>query len=298
MTDGTLPTVLVVDDERMNREILADLLKNDCYVILAKDGPSALERVAAETVSLILLDASMPGMDGYDVLRRLKANSVTADIGVIFITSQTNEEDEERGLLLGAADYVAKPIRPVIVRARVLNHLKLAAQREELQRLSLQDSLTGIANRRCFDEELARAWREPSRGASLGLAMIDVDHFKQYNDRYGHAAGDAALRRVARVLAEATGQSSGVVARYGGVEFALFLTDAAKLETTLESVRANVFALRIAHESSTADTCLTVSCGGATASPDRHGQPEELFSRADKALYIAKRSGRNRVVIL
>ncbi len=298
MNDGTLPTVLIVDDERMNRTILADLLKNDCYVILAKDGPSALERVAAETVNLILLDASMPGMDGYEVLRRLKANSVTADIGVIFITSQTDEEDEERGLLLGAADYVAKPIRPLIVRARVLNHLKLAAQREELQRLSLQDSLTGIANRRCFDEELARAWRESPFSSSLGLAMIDVDHFKQYNDHYGHAAGDAALRRVARVLAEATEQSSGVVARYGGEEFALLLTDAAKLETTLEAVRANIIALRIAHELSTADTCLTVSCGGAATSPGRRGQPEELLSRADKALYTAKRSGRNRVVIL
>src|ERR1700748_144726 len=148
MSGVARPTVLIVDDERINRTILAELLQEDCRIVLAKDGSSALERVRSEKVSLILLDASMPGMDGYEVLRRLKADPLTANIGVIFVTGQTDEEDEARGLRLGAADYVAKPISPLLVRARVLNHLKLAAQREELERHSRQDGLTGIANRR------------------------------------------------------------------------------------------------------------------------------------------------------
>ena len=194
------PTVLIVDDERINRTALAELLKDECRVVLAKDGASALQRVAEEPISLILLDASMPDMDGYEVLRHLKSNEKTAKIGVIFVTGQIEEAQEERGLLLGAVDYIAKPVRPLLVKARVRNQLELARQREELERLSLQDALTGIGNRRAFNHAFLRACGNTVRtGKPLGLAMIDVDYFKRFNDFYGHGAGDDVHRRVRRI---------------------------------------------------------------------------------------------------
>ena len=297
MSGVARPTVLIVDDERINRTILAELLQEDCRIVLAKDGSSALERVRSEKVSLILLDASMPGMDGYEVLRRLKADPLTANLGVIFVTGQTDEEDEARGLRLGAADYVAKPIRPLLVRARVLNHLKLAAQREELERHSRQDGLTGIANRRHFDEELVRACRDAGGAVPmLGVALIDVDYFKQFNDRYGHTAGDEALRRVAQELARSVRGPFDLAARYGGEEFALLLPGVSSLPALLESVRLNIEGLRIPHESSRAIPFLTVSCGGTTTVGGEPRTPEHLLSRADEALYRAKRGGRNSVV--
>src|SRR5690606_37198006 len=144
-------------------------------VLLAKDGASALRILAREDIGLVLLDVSMPHMDGYEVLRRIKANPLTADVSVMFITGLSDEADEERGLLLGAADYVQKPIRTSIVKARIRTHLKLAMQRRELERLSLQDGLTGIANRRYFDDMLERFSQKAYRdGEKLGVAILDV----------------------------------------------------------------------------------------------------------------------------
>ncbi len=242
------PTILIVDDERVNRSVLADLFQEECRVLLAKDGPTALRRAVEDKVSLILLDASMPEMDGYEVLRRLTADGRTKNIGVIFVTGQTEDEDEERGLLLGAVDYITKPIRPLLVRARVRNHLKLAQQREELERLSLQDALTGISNRRGFDLVFEQACRDTKRtGKSFGLAMIDVDYFKLYNDQYGHGAGDEALRKVAGILAGAARRPYDVVARYGGEEFVLLLSSGDNFVEILETIRAEIMALRIEH---------------------------------------------------
>lgn len=299
MSVQSAPTVLIVDDERLNRMALAQLLAGECRVLLAKDGLSALQRVAEEPdISLILLDVSMPGMDGYEVLRRLRANARTADIGVIFVTGQTDERDEERGLLLGAADYLSKPIRPAIVRARVRNLLKLAMQRRELERLSQQDGLTGIANRRHFDDELMRACRRAARTREpLALAMIDVDHFKQFNDHYGHSAGDDALRKIALALAGVARRPYDLAARYGGEEFVLLLPGITDLAAVLEQARNEVIRLEIAHEMSVTAAVLTVSCGGVIVAdgylPDT---PENLLHRADEVLYRSKREGRNRVL--
>ncbi len=298
MNPQTRPTILVVDDERINRNTLAELLRDEGRIILAKDGPSALQRVASEKISLILLDACMPDMDGYEVLRRLKADEKTANIGVIFVTGQTSEQNEERGLLLGAADYIAKPIRPLLVRARVRNHLKFAQQREDLERLSLQDGLTGIANRRCFDLALAHACRHTMRSAEpLGLAIVDVDHFKSYNDRYGHGAGDQALRTVAHTLAAALQRPYDLVARYGGEEFALLLPGTRDFSAVLEQLREKIAALNIAHDASGTAPFLTVSCGGIVADAVSAQHPGTLLERSDTALYQAKKEGRNRVVI-
>jgi diguanylate cyclase (GGDEF)-like protein len=295
-----LPTVLIVDDDRVNRTALAELLQGECRVVLAKDGSSALQRITEESsVSLILLDVSMPGMDGYEVLRRLRANSQTADISVIFITGQTDEQDEERGLLLGAADYVPKPIRPAIVRVRIRNHLKLAMQRQELERLSERDGLTGIANRRHFDKAYDMICRRAVRvGESFGLAMIDIDHFKKYNDRYGHGAGDEALRKVAQILESFARRPYDVLARYGGEEFVLLMPGIADFEKMLEQMCQEVMKLDIGHEQSDTSSVMTISCGGIIVTKTSLAEnPAALLQHADTLLYKAKREGRNRILM-
>ncbi len=297
MTAADRPTILIVDDERINRSVLANLFQDECRVLLAKDGPTALYRAAGEKVSLILLDASMPEMDGYEVLRRLTKDERTRNIGVIFVTGQTEDEDEERGLLLGAVDYITKPIRPLLVRARVRNHLKLVQQREELERLSLQDALTGISNRRSFDHAFEQACRHSGRsGEPFGLAMIDVDYFKQYNDQYGHGAGDEALRKIAHVLAAATRRPYDLAARYGGEEFVLLLSSGDDFIGILEKIHTEVAQLGIVHEASEVGH-LTVSCGGVISSIESTRKPAALLAKADDALYHVKKNGRNGVFV-
>lgn len=293
-----LPTVLIVDDDRVNRAALAEALQSDCRLLLAKDGEGALQRLREEDVSLVLLDISMPGMDGYEVLRLIKSDPQRADLGVIFITGQASEADEERGLLLGAADYITKPVRPTIVRARVNIHLKLAAQRRELERLSREDWLTGLANRRSFEEAFVHATREAAEhGQPIGVALLDVDHFKQFNDRYGHAAGDRALQAVASVLAELTRRTGEIAARYGGEEFVLLKSGPHDFAAFLDDVRARVMGLGILHEASATAEVLTVSLGGVVAQAAGLDTPAALLRRADELLYTSKRDGRNRATV-
>lgn len=298
MTVASRPTVLIVDDDKLNRAALAELLKDECRLLLAKDGVSALRILAQEDVSLVLLDVSMPGMDGYEVLRHIKATPETADTSVVFITAMSQETDEERGLLLGAADYVQKPIRPAIVLARIKVHLKLAMQRRELERLSLQDGLTGIANRRYFDDALERSLRRAARDAEpLGVAIFDVDHFKQYNDFYGHGAGDEALLRVARVVDGFARRPGDVAARYGGEEFVLLMPNVVDFGAVLTALRDEIVAAGIAHERSPTASVLTLSGGGVTGRPSDETTAPALLERADRLLYEAKRCGRNRMLV-
>lgn len=300
MTVTSPVTVLIVDDDKFNRAVLAELLKDECRLLLAKDGPSALNILAQEDVSLVLLDVSMPGMDGYEVLQRIKASSRTADVSVIFITGMSKEADEERGLLLGAADYVQKPIRPSIVKARIRVHLKLVMQRRELERLSLQDGLTGIANRRYFDDALDRSLRQAARDReALGIAIIDVDHFKQYNDHYGHGAGDEALRSVARVIDTFAQRPGDVAARYGGEEFVLLMPGqaAGEFAEALEALRTAIISEDIAHARSTTASVLTISGGATFTAPRDETTAQFLLEQADKLLYQAKQNGRNKIMI-
>lgn len=292
------PTVLIVDDDRISRTVLAELLKDDCRVILAKDGASALRQAQTEAeIHLILLDVSMPDMDGYAVLAGLRANERTRETPVIFITALTDEIEEERGLALGAVDYISKPIRPAIARVRICNHLKLAMQHRELERIAESDALTGLANRRSFDKAFELAYRHAARtGESLGLAMIDVDYFKQYNDLHGHAAGDEALRQIARTLKNTTQRSYDLAARYGGEEFVLLFLGTDCLDTLLEKLRQDVLDLRIAHKGSPFGV-ISFSCGAVRFSGPSTHDPSLALRQADALLYEAKGLGRNRVLI-
>lgn len=296
--------VLIADDDAINRQVLAELLKPEYTVLLAKNGEQALERAARHVPDLILLDVMMPDMDGYDVLRRLRAQPETAQIAVIFVSGLDRPEDEATGLTLGAADYIAKPFNVTVVLARVALHLQLVRQRRMLERLANVDGLTELANRRRFDELYAVEWQRAQRsGSPLSLALLDIDCFKQYNDHYGHPAGDRALRALARTVAACLRRPADVAARYGGEEFVVLLpdTDPGHARVLMEHVCAAVVALKLPHAASQVAPVLTVSVGGATlaeAPPGdfRRESADDLFAAADGHLYRAKQAGRNRVV--
>lgn len=291
--------IMVVDDERLNRKLLSELLEEHYDIIVAKNGPQALQRVeASPDIDLILLDVMMPDMNGHEVLRRLKSNDATKEIPVIFITALNSTGDEEDGLALGAADYITKPFHPSIVKLRVGNHLRFVHQRKLLETLAGKDGLTEIDNRRRFDEVLEKEWRRSGRnGLPLSLAMIDVDYFKPFNDHYGHAHGDHALRSVASVLTWQLHRPADMAARYGGEEFILLFpdTDAEGAMVLAEKARSAMEALAIPHAQSAAAPHVTISIGGATM-VGSEGSPRTLVEAADCTLYQAKAQGRNRVL--
>ncbi|HZX29103.1 MAG TPA: diguanylate cyclase [Telluria sp.] len=291
--------VLVADDDAINRQVLGELLKPEYTVLLAKNGEQALERAQKHAPDLILLDVLMPDMDGYEVLRRLREDPATAQITVIFISGLGRPEDEANGLKLGAADYIAKPFNTTVVMARVALHLQMVRQRRMLEKLAHVDALTELANRRRFDEIYESEWRRARRnGDPLSLVMLDIDCFKQYNDHYGHPAGDRALRAVARAAASCLRRPADLAARYGGEEFVLLIpeADAAHGRSVAEAIRSTVEQLDIAHAASSVAPHLTVSMGGATLSPQSSESAEELFNAVDQHTYQAKQAGRNCVV--
>jgi len=298
MSPGDAQTVLVADDDAVNREVLGELLKPEYTVVLARNGAQALARALRHLPDLVLLDVVMPDMDGYEVLRRLRQEPRTAHIAVIFISGLDRPEDEAKGLGLGAADYIVKPFNRTVVMARVALHLQVVRQRRMLERLANIDGLTELANRRRFDEMYGLEWQRARRsGRPLSLALLDIDAFKQFNDRYGHPAGDRALRSVARVAGAAMRRPGDLAARYGGEELVLLMPDtpAADAQAVLARLQEAIAGLAIVHEDSRAAPVLTASIGGATLAPGSREEPFALFEAADAQLYRAKQAGRNRV---
>jgi diguanylate cyclase (GGDEF)-like protein len=245
-----------------------------------------------------LLAVVMPGMDGHEVCRRLKADEATLDIPVIFVTAQGDEAAETQGLALGAVDFITKPINPAIVRARFKTLITLKSQFDLLRQWVYMDGLTGVHNRRYFDERLAGEWSRAARsGTELSLVLLDVDCFKRYNDLYGHLAGDACLRKVAECRRLPLKRPGDLVARYGGEEFVCLLPDTG-LRGALELAQqlgAAVEALDIPHADSAAGPVVTVSLGVCCATHGAHGAADALVSAADAKLYRAKGGGLNRI---
>jgi len=293
------PLILIVDDTPTNIQVLAEGLKADYRVKVATSGKSALEVVARQGVpDLILLDVMMPDMDGYEVCRLLKQNPETTNVPVIFVTAKNEVSDEERGLQLGAVDYITKPFHLSIVRARLKNHLKLQLMTKLLETMAWLDGLTCIPNRRRFDEALETEWKRTQRtGTPLSLILVDIDHFKEFNDHYGHGAGDACLKKVASTLASSVTRAGDLAARYGGEEFVLLMpeTDIDGARLLAEQLRNSTEEQRIPHERSTASSWVTISAGYASVIPSPGGDASKLLAEADRMLYCAKKFGRNRV---
>lgn len=292
------PKLLIVDDQPTNIRVLHELFREDCDVFMATSGEQAISVCQAQLPDLILLDVVMEGMDGHEVCRRLKVDPVTQGIPIIFITAQQQESDEVLGLELGAVDFITKPINTIIVRARVRTHLTLKLQSDLLRSMALMDGLTGVANRRKFNEDILADWRLCFREQKpLSLILVDVDYFKRYNDRYGHQAGDDCLKSVAQTLSETVRRPYDLVARYGGEEFACVLpnTVLSGAVEIAERMQERVRTLGIEHSASDVDSVVTISLGVATLTPTRDLDFQALIEAADKQLYEAKSAGRARV---
>ncbi len=294
------PSILVADDTPANLDLLSALLGGDYELLFAGSGREALELTVAHSPDLVLMDILMPELDGYEVCRRLKADVRTRDIPIIFVSALDQEADEALGLELGAIDFISKPFSPPIVRARIRNHMELKQQRDFLRGLSFLDGLTGIANRRRFDEVLDREWRRHIRNqVPLSLIMMDIDLFKAFNDSVGHLQGDDCLRQVAQILAAVFQRPGDLLARYGGEEFVAILpeTGAAGAQTMAESAQEALAALAMPHPCSAVSPFVTLSLGVASRDSEAAGTAESLLQDADSALYRAKESGRNRFVL-
>jgi len=290
-------SVLVIDDEAANIIALTNILSPEYDIYAAKNGPDAIMLAKEHLPDVILLDVLMPDMDGYEVISRLKGSEDTRAIPVIFITGLGSAEAEEKGLALGASDYIAKPFHSSVVKLRVQNQIQYSSQFNIVKALSLSDELTGLFNRRGFDYrlrmELNRAKRERTQ---ISIMLIDIDLFKNYNDVYGHLQGDTALQIVAKVIKNTLKRPADFCARWGGEEFVVLLpdTDLPGTMAVAESLRRNIEMAAIPCLDGEI-TGVTASLGVNIAAPTQDVSVQDFISRADKALYIAKESGRNRV---
>ncbi len=308
---------LVIEDTLTSATLVCHQLgKMGLETVHARDGESGIEAFKSVRPDLILLDIIMPGMDGFEVARRIRQLERDGEwTPIIFLTARTSDEDLERGIEVGGDDYLIKPVSEMVLKAKVRAMQRIAQMRysllvltrkldeanRELTRLSTADGLTGIANRRRFDETLLKEWRRCARDARpIALLLIDVDFFKPFNDNYGHQVGDECLKTVARTLAGCLHRSTDLAARYGGEEFAVILPDTEEQGAlaVAEALREAVHALGITHRFSAVAPVVTISIGLACTVPQRGDESGfiRLLKRTDAALYRAKTGGRNRVV--
>ncbi len=292
--------ILVIDDSEINTLLLVSLLEDEHILLTANNGVDGIALAVSEAPDLILLDVTMPGMDGYMVCEELKSNAQTKDVPIVFVTAMDELEDEARGLELGAIDYITKPFSPQIVKARVRNHLELKLARDRLMQLSMIDGLTSIPNRRQFDKVLVREWqRQLRRQEAISVLLMDIDFFKQYNDLYGHLKGDDCLKQVAGIISGLMQRTTDLAARYGGEEFVCILpeTDSEGAKRVAEHIIEKLNEVRIEHAGSTICQYVTLSIGIKSQVPQHNDVIDDFIEAADKALYQAKQTGRNRYVI-
>ena len=297
MNDDIKNSVLIVDDENSNIMALTNILSPKYIVYAAKNGPNAIAAAEKYLPDVILLDILMPEMDGYAVITALKSSEKTQNIPVIFLTGLSNASDEEKGLALGAADYISKPFSPTIIKLRVQNQIKILNQFRIIELLSMKDQLTEILNRRGFESRMNMEWPRAIRENSLiSILMMDVDHFKDYNDTYGHQQGDVVLQTIAMTVTQSLNRPGDFIARWGGEEFFVLLpnTDLAGALNIAELIRTNIEKTVILSYNGK-ETGITVSIGVNTQSPSYDNSRERFIKGADTALYKAKEAGRNRV---
>lgn len=288
--------ILIVDDVLVNVKYLLDALKPDYDVTYAVNGEDAMRSARAHLPDLILLDAMMPKLDGYAVCTSLCADPATANIPIIFITALSAPADEARALEVGGADFISKPVNLAVLRARVRTQIAMKRQGDMLRFLSRTDPLTGLANRRAFDEVLHSEWRRGLRsGRPVSLILADIDHFKHYNDCYGHQAGDECLRQVGRTLRDAVGRPQDLVARFGGEEFVILLPeiDLDGAEVVAARILGALTDAAIVHGGSDTAPIITASLGVSSTLPTTFDSAV-LVGTADSLMYDAKLAGRNR----
>jgi len=315
--------VLLVDDQPMVAEAIRRMLADepDIEFHYCADSSDALNQVCEIRPTLILQDLVMPGTDGMALVQIYRENKKTRDIPIIVLSTKEDPRDKSDAFSAGASDYLVKLPDKIELVARIRAHsksylaqlqrdqafkslrevrLELEQSNEELQRLSCTDGLTGIYNRRYFDDYLQQEWLRASReGVDISLILIDIDFFKPYNDNYGHQAGDDCLQQVAKVIEETAQRPGDMAARYGGEEFVIVLpnTDVEGVKVIADTLFENIKATKLKHEHSNVSKFITISAGIGNIMPTKKSKPADLIELADKALYKAKESGRDRYIL-
>lgn len=300
-----MANILIVDDNVKNRNLLKDMIVSfGHFPVLAEDGKEALVKMNEQPPDMVLLDILMPGMNGYEVLDYMKGNDNLCHIPVIMISAVEYVYSVIQCIEKGADDYLDKPFNPKLLKARMDSSLEKKRLRDiekkyylRLEHLSITDGLTGIANRRFFDDLLEKEWRRALRiSSAISLIMLDIDFFKIFNDTYGHPSGDKCLTKVANTLKNTLKRAGEIVARYGGEEFIIVMPNTQLKDAIIVSKRisAEIRSLEIEHKNSTVSAYITVSMGIANVVPQKSSSPSAFIDKTDKALYKAKAEGRNR----
>lgn len=301
MNENTLKVkkkILIIDDSKLQTEALRTILEDEYDITISQTAQDGLKSAKIGNYSLIILDIIMPELDGFEVLKELQSTVLTKYIPVIIITSLSDAHYEEKGLTLGAVDYITKPFVPLIVKARVRTHVKLYQYQMNFRQQAMIDGLTGIANRRSYNKSSRVKWREAIRLAlPFSICMIDVDNFKMYNDTFGHAMGDKVLISVAQCLSSHLQRATDFLARYGGEEFVIIMmeNDAQSSYKFMKRICQAVEDLHITQNPLVAQW-VTISIGGVTLVPKVTDTYDTYVQIADTMLYDAKRYGRNQVV--
>jgi diguanylate cyclase (GGDEF)-like protein len=323
-------SILIVDDSKIMRSLFESYLKDEGYkdILLARSAREAFEKLGMYSpssvksdVDLILMDIIMPGMDGIEACKHIKRDERFKDIPIIMVTASKDIANLQLAFAAGAMDYITKPLDKTVLLARVRSALKLKhemdrrkareeelmevtrqleAANQSLRRISSIDGLTGLVNRRHFEELLRREWRRAVKeGSPISFIMIDIDFFKHYNDTYGHLQGDECLKKIALALKGVLKRPGDIIARYGGEEFLAMLvdTDTKGALVVAEKMKSAVEKLAIEHSDSPISNIVTISLGISSAIPRRDLPSSALITEADKALYMAKEEGRNRIKI-
>lgn len=290
--------ILVIDDSPVQASLLKSILEDTYDVAMVHTAESGLHYARTGEYSLILLDVIMPSINGFELLTLLQKDASTQHIPVILITSLSDFQNEERGLTLGAVDYISKPFHPLVVKARVNTHIKLYQYRAQIERQATLDQLTGVANRRHYNTVSLERWQDAVRlNVPLSICMMDIDKFKIYNDTFGHVAGDKVIAAVAGAASARLQRATDLFARYGGEEFVTVIMGgtAADAFEHMKGIRQAVEDLHIPHNEAVSPW-VTISAGGVTLVPSPRDSYDMQLKIADTMLYDAKRFGRNQVV--
>jgi len=307
--------ILLAEDSKTNQILISAYIEEAGHEIeIAQNGQEAIDQFTHERPDLVLMDMIMPVKDGIEAAQEIRALCEQDGdwVPIIFLSAMSESKDIVRGIDAGGDDYLTKPVEDVVLHAKLRAMQRISDMRHQLQQanhelrmMAVKDGLTGIANRRHFDEVLTKELKRAMRsGTPVSLVMCDIDFFKPYNDNYGHQAGDDCLKYVARTMAKVSKRPGDLVARYGGEEFGVILpeTDLAGVQVIAEAVRAAVDQLNLSHNYSLATDHVTISCGVATVSPsiddDITVMAKQLIKTADKGLYQAKDQGRNQVAVI
>jgi len=294
------PTLLIVDDESNNIKFLINALGNQNYHIrVATDGVKALDIVfGSQPPDVILLDINMPDADGYHVCQEIRQHNKFQNIPILFTSDNEAATEVEKGLSMGAADYIFKPFHIPTLKARVKTHSECKIKADLLEKFAAIDGLTNIPNKQQFDEKLTQEWQRCQRSEfPVSLTMIDIDQFRQFNDDYGHPAGDECLKQIAKILTDCLRRSGDFIARYGGDKFVAILpnTDKAGAVKIASDFQSTIESLNIANENSSGNKIVTLSIGVGTLTPSADLKPEQLLEHASRMLQHAKDEGKNQI---